>query len=189
MLARQTAAAALAADTRSRAALYRALGRAHDFALAVADDTDGYAALLAEAGLAVQARAPMTPIVKLVFGMGYDKTRLTEFAAVLSFANRQGIGPGALSTFLEHAEGGIKGVVKAERAERRPAKQASRTAEWRAALDRRPAIASVALDTHSAVGDYILLLARAAAGGTLDIVARMDDDAALTERAIRAASN
>ena len=27
-----------------------------------------------------QARAPMTPIVKLVFGIDYDKARLTEFA-------------------------------------------------------------------------------------------------------------
>ena len=38
-----------------------------------------------------QARAPMTPIVKLVFGADYDKTRLTEFAAALSYAEREAV--------------------------------------------------------------------------------------------------
>ena len=44
--------------------------------------------LIADAGLVVQERAPMTPVVKLVFGPDYDKTRLTEYAAVLSHAHR-----------------------------------------------------------------------------------------------------
>ncbi|MEI9928864.1 MAG: hypothetical protein WDN44_15770 [Sphingomonas sp.] len=41
LLARETAAAARASDTRSRAALYRALARAYDFALAAEDDAPG----------------------------------------------------------------------------------------------------------------------------------------------------
>ena len=45
-----------------------------------------YAELLEESGVKAQARAPMTPIVKLVFGIDYDKARLTEFAAALSYA-------------------------------------------------------------------------------------------------------
>jgi hypothetical protein len=188
MLARQTAAAARAADTRSRAALYRALGRAHDFALAVDHDAEGYAALLAEAGITAQARAPMTPIVKLVFGADYDKTRITEFAAVLAEARRQGVGHGALVAFLDAAEGGIKGIVKAARAARRPATSPSRTQRARAALDSRPALASVALPVEAAAGDYVTLLARATGDGTLDIVASIAGEAALTERAIRAAA-
>jgi hypothetical protein len=188
MLARQTAASARAADTRSRAALYRALGRAHDFALAAEGDPDGYAALLAEAGIAAQARAPMTPIVKLVFGPDYDKTRLTEFATVLAEARRLGIDHGGLVAFLDAAEGGIKGVVKAARAERRPPRGAVKAARARAALDARPVLASVALETHATVGDYVTLLARATASGTLDIVASIEGEAALTERAIRAAA-
>ena len=52
-------------------------------------DPDDYAELLEESGVKAQARAPMTPIVKLVFGIDYDKTRLTEFAAALSYAQRQ----------------------------------------------------------------------------------------------------
>ena len=188
MLARQTAAAARAADTRSRAALYRALGRAHDFALAADSDAAGYAALLAEAGITPQARAPMTPVVKLVFGADYDKTRLTEFATVLAEARRQGVGHGELIAFLDGAEGGIKGVVKAARAARQPATAPTKIARARAALDRRPALASVAIATKAATGDYVTLLARATGAGTLDIVASIDGEASLIERAIRAAA-
>jgi hypothetical protein len=43
----------------------------------------------------------MTPIVKLVFGVDYDKARLTEFAAALSFAQRQEIALGAFQNFIE----------------------------------------------------------------------------------------
>ncbi|MGN6622457.1 MAG: PAS domain-containing protein [Sphingomonas sp.] len=186
MLARQTAAAARAADTRSRAALYRALGRAHDFALAIDTDREAYAALLAESGIVAQDRAPMTPVVKLVFGADYDKTRLTEFATVLVHAADAGIGHGELVGFLEGVEGGIKGVVKAARAARRPAKSRSTVARARAVLDARPSLATVAIATRLKAGEYVTLLARATETGALDIVASMDGDAALTERAIRA---
>lgn len=189
MLARQTAAAARAADTRSRLALYRALGRAHDFSLAADEDSYAYRALLAEAGITAQARAPMTPVVKLVFGIAYDKTRLTEFAAVLSEARRHGICQGALVAFLEQAEGGIKGVVKAARAARRPTSKASPVARARAVLDQRPALATVTLSTQAEAGNYVTLLARATKNGTLDIIASIADEAALTERAIRAAAH
>ena len=53
------------------------------------DNPEEYAELLEESGVKAQARAPMTPIVKLVFGIDYDKARLTEFAAALSYAQRQ----------------------------------------------------------------------------------------------------
>lgn len=188
MLARQTAAAATAADTRSRAALYRALGRAHDFALAAEDDADGYAALLHEAGVTVQARAPMTAIAKLVFGADYDKTRLTEFATVLSYAMRTGVAPGGLAGLLETTEGGIKALVKAERAARNPARKPERLAVATERLAARPALARVTIPAEATPGDYLLLLARACEDGAFDIVASVEDDAKLTERAIRAAA-
>ena len=72
MLARESAAAARASDTRSRSALYRALARAYDFAIATDDEPEAYAELLGSWGLTVQARAPMTPCVKLIFGADYD---------------------------------------------------------------------------------------------------------------------
>lgn len=178
-LARETAAAVRAADTRSRAALYRALGRAHDFALAAAQQPDALRALLDEAGLRAQARAPMTPLVKLIFGADYDKTRLTEFAAVLGHARRQDVARGRLAAFLEGHEGGIKAVVAAERAARRPA---SRPAPAPAPME-RPVIARLALETGAAEGDTVLLVARVGGDGALDVMAHLQDSK-LAERAL-----
>ncbi|RDE05929.1 hypothetical protein [Sphingomonas aracearum] len=183
LLAQQTAAAVRAADTRSRAALYRALSRAHDFAIAAGEDPDGYVALRDAAGITAQARAPMTPIVKLVFGADYDKTRVTEFAAVLSHAERHGVPAGELAAFLDAQEGGIKGVVKAERAARTPARRAKPAPS----LDNRPALATVKLDSGRAQGEYLVLLARAHGDG-VEIMAAIADDPALTDRALRRAA-
>ena len=72
-----------AGEGRTRAALYQALSLAYDFAVAADRSPEEYAELLEELGVKAQARAPMTPIVKLVFGIDYDKARLTEFAAAL----------------------------------------------------------------------------------------------------------
>ena len=94
--ARETAEAVKSADGRTRAALYRALSLAYDFAVAAQASPEDYAELLEDSGVKAQARAPMTPIVKLVFGIDYDKARLTEFAAALAFAERQQV---ALSGF------------------------------------------------------------------------------------------
>jgi hypothetical protein len=190
MLARESAAAARASDTRSRAALYRALARAYDFAVAADEAPEAYAELLDDAGLTAQARAPMTPAVKLVFGADYDKTRLTEFAAVLSHARRLAVPQGGLDAFLEVAPGGIKGIVQAERACRRPApvaaSPADRIARAAAELRARPPLARVALASPGE-GDFTVLLARRS-GDTLEVVADLGADAALTERAIRRAA-
>lgn len=185
-VAQQTAAAAMVADTRSRATLYRALARAHDFAAAADADPHGYEALLEQAGIAVQLRAPMTPVVKLVFGAGYDKTRLTEYAAVLAYARRAEVPVGGLQRFLDAFEGGIKGVVTAERLARAPV--VNPRADASAMLAERPVLASVTLGTSSAAGEYVVLLARAAGPDTFDIVATIADDTALTERAMRRAT-
>lgn len=184
LLARESAAAARASDTRSRSALYRALARAYDFAVAAEEEPELYTELLEDAGLKAQARAPMTPAVKLVFGVDYDKTRLTEFAAVLTHARRCEVPQGGLDAFLEVAEGGIKGVVAAERALRRPAAKPDVFAQARAELLARPSLGHVAIPAH---GEFVVLLARVADGG-LDVVACVEDDRALTERAVRKAA-
>jgi hypothetical protein len=183
--AREGAEAALGADQRSRAALYRALGLAYDFALAADDDPEGYAELLEDAGLKVQARAPMTPIVKLVFGIGYDKTRLTEFAAALSWADRTGVPAGALAELIEGHEGGLKGIVAEERAFRRAPAKPDRWAEIRAELHARPPLAKVNL-TVEGEEDLVLLVARREADG-FAIVAPVADPK-LVEQAIRKAA-
>ena len=142
--------------------------------------------MLADAGIAVQARAPMTAAAKLVFGADYDKTRLTEFAAVMSHARRHDIAEGGLDAFIGATEGGIKGIVKAERALRKPAPQPDLFDQVRAELRARPALAHVQMDAGAQ--EFVLLLARAGADGALDIVARIDDDAALANRALRKAA-
>lgn len=184
MLARETAAAARASDTRSRAALYRALGRAYDFVLAADADAESYAELLADAGIAAQARAPMTPAVKLVFGMDYDKTRLTEFAAVLSNARRRDVPAGGLDAVLETTEGGIKALVKAERSHRRPGAKQDVYARAAEELRARPSLGHVAIEAGA--DEFVVLLARAGEDG-LDIVAAVTDSA-LTHSAVRKAA-
>ena len=183
MMARESAAAVRASDVRSRAALYRALGRAHDFGLAAEADPMGYATLLLDAGLKVQPRAPTTPVVKLVFGLDYDKTRVTEFAAVLAHARRHDIGSGELADFLERQDGGIKAVVKAERDAKRPAKRPDTYETAATRLRGAASMARVAMDAGDA--EFVLLVARAGLDGMLDIVARVDDAEKLTEQVVR----
>ncbi|MBB4155465.1 hypothetical protein GGQ80_003388 [Sphingomonas jinjuensis] len=186
MLARESAAQVRAADSRGRAALYRALGRAHDFALAAAADADGYAELLAASAIKVQPRAPMTPIVKLIFGADYDKTRLAEYATVLGHAQRHTIPAGELAATLERFEGGVKAVVAAERAARRPAPAKLDRYDLAAAeLRALPVLANLPIGAGKA--EFVVLLARAGADGTLDIVSRIDDDSVVQKLMKRAA--
>jgi hypothetical protein len=186
LIARETAAAARAADTRSRSSLYRALSRAYDFARASELHAADYAELLADAGIKAQPRAPMTAAAKLVFGADYDKTRLTEFAAVMRHARRHDVAEGGLDAFIGAADGGIKGIVKAERALRKAAPPADLFDQVRAELRARPALAQVRMDAGTE--EFVLLLARAGSDGQLDIVARIEDDAALSNRALRKAA-
>lgn len=182
MMARESAAAVRAADTRSRSALYRALGRAHDFAIAAGREPDTYRRLLADAGITEQARAPMTPVAKLVFGADYDKTRLTEFATVLGHARDLDVREGELPEFLSGHAGGIKAVVAEARAGRSTPKPA-RTMPSRIA--NRAALARVELRQTAEPGHVVLLVARVSAEGGLDVVGQVDDPK-ITGRAIRA---
>jgi len=181
-VARDSAEDAVSAEARGHHALYRALGFAYDFALATDEAPDDYAELLADAGLKAQARAPMTPVVKLVFGVHYDKTRLTEFAAALSWAKRERVSAGTLAALLEVHEGGLKGVVAAERAHRRPAAKPDRWAEVRAQLQAAPPLARVDIQVKGE-DEFVLLVARRAATG-FDIVAPVADQG-LVDQAIR----
>jgi hypothetical protein len=177
-LARETADRASTADSRSRSALYQAVGRAWDFALAAEARPDDFVALLADAGLKAQARAPMTPVVKLVFGAHYDKTRLAEYACVLGHAKAETVGRGALAAYLDRYPGGLKGLVKDARARRRPeggrkAAAGATVEQWRRA--------EPALVVEHAAGDceFVVLIARAIDGGHVGVVAAAGIDAAL----------
>jgi hypothetical protein len=181
-IARDSADAARGADQRSRAALYRALGLAYDFALAAEVDREGYAELLDDAGLKVQARAPMTPVVKLVFGSDYDKSRLTEFASALSWARRQELPAGMLRERLESE--GLKALVQAERRARRPQPKPDQGEQARETLRSVRPLGHVDIPGSE---EFVLLIARRDEVGGLAVLAPVADEAML-ERAIRKAA-
>ena len=184
--ARDSAEICKDADGRSRAALYCALAMAYDFAVAAKRVPDEYADILAEAGVKTQARAPMTPVVKLVFGVDYDKSRLTEFAAALSYAERRKIDFGEFQSFLDSQAGGLKALVAAERTERRPAgKIDDRSELGRVAL--REAL-PVNLGRLPADQEFTLVILRRSPEGIHQTVAIVDDSVVL-DRAIRRAAS
>jgi hypothetical protein len=184
--ARESAEVCKQQDGRSRVALYRALAMAYDFAVATKRVPGEYAEILDDAGVKAQARAPMTPIVKLVFGIDYDKTRLTEFAAALSYAERENVDFGGFQPFVEQAEGGLKGLVAAERQARRPDRAVEDRAELgKAALRAAAPIALAQLPTNQ---EFALVLTRRNADGVHEVV-ELVADSAMLDRALRRAAH
>ena len=180
--ARETAESVKAGEGRTRTALYKALSLAYDFAVAAQQQPDEYAELLEESGMKAQARAPMTPIVKLVFGIDYDKARLTEFAAALSFAQRQEVALGGFQDFIEKQPGGLKALVAAERSARRPQAKADTKGEVaRARLRTAPSLSLADVSTDE---EFAIVVTRRGQDGTHEPVAILSDEA-LLERAIR----
>ncbi|NJC33907.1 hypothetical protein GGR88_001381 [Sphingomonas jejuensis] len=181
--AQATARNAKVQEGRSRNALYQALGRAHDFALAADAAPDDFDRIVAEAGLTSQDRAPMTPVVKLVFGRDYDKTRLTEYAAALSYARRRNVPLGGFPAFVEAQGGGLKALVVAERRHRMPGMEIDRGEEAREKLRNATPCALIDVETHG--DEFVVLIARREEDGSLAVLAPLEGDRALLERAVR----
>lgn len=185
--ARAHVEAALASEERSRTALYAAIGRAYDFALAARGRPDDYAALLSSSGITAQARAPMTPLVKLVFGANYDKTRLAEYACVLSYAMRRDVPRGGLADMLVQQVGGLKAIVQVERRARREREEGTealcRRQETRRKLRANPSTPFGAVD----IGDseFAVLVARRNADGVLGVIGMVDENDPLADRILR----
>lgn len=182
-VARETAEAARGAEGRSRKALYRALGLAYEFALAAEAEPEELAEMLEDAGIKRQARAPMTAIAKLVFGAGYDKARLTEFAAALSYGRRHDVAWGSFAQFLESHDGGLKSIVAAERRERKPQPTANRSAQARDRFRSKPARAFIEVAAPGSA-EFVLLVARREADGRLAILDSTDHEP-VVEQALR----
>lgn len=183
--ARETADAATHSETRSRQFLYRALSLAYDFALVADRRPDEYAELLADNSIVAQARAPMTPIVKLVFGIGYDKTRLAEYGMALSHGRRLGIGVGEFQAALEAHSGGLKGMVYAERAERRPTPRVT-VASDNPARERARAITPKMIIESPGEDEFVILVARRIDHGHIGVLGTLPEDSALVQKALRA---
>lgn len=188
--AREQAQAAQNTEDRSRKALYAAVGLAYDFSLEAQDAPDDFQEIIEDNGLTMQDRAPMTPVVKLVFGADYDKTRLTEYAAVLTHAHRLGVERGTLAGFLREAEGGLKGIVQAERRARKE-EQGKPVEDDGTGI--RPALAKKlrGLET-SALSDlgengpeFALVMVRRTETGELVVVGEIEEDRVLLEKAAR----
>ena len=188
-LAREGAEKARTSEARSHAALYRAIGLAYDFALVTRRSAEEYAELLEDYGIKAQARSPMTAVIKLVFGATYDKTRITEYATALDHAATASLSVGSFAAYLAGYDGGLKALVRDERAARRadmPARPDKRqtardTMKCATALDPR----AVATDNDG----LAVVVARREADGTLAIVGALPEGSDLGQRVILAAAD
>jgi len=187
--ARALADEARISEDRTRKALYAAIGRAYDFSLAATQAPEEFSQLVEDAGLTIQDRAPMTPVVKLVFGADYDKTRLTEYAAALTHAHRHDVASGELADLLADAPGGLKGIVAEERRLRR--EESGKPAEERNAVRKALArklrkLESCTLADIPADGnEFTVLVARRLPDGQVVLLGEVADDLQLIERAAK----
>ncbi|MFV0643518.1 MAG: hypothetical protein ACK5NN_03320 [Sphingomonadaceae bacterium] len=187
--ARELALAARSSEDRTRSALYEAVGLAYDVSLAAEEAPADFAELVAENGLTVQERAPMTPVVKLVFGGDYDKTRLTEYAAVLSHGHRMSIERGQMAEFLRNAEGGLKGVVRIERQLRReesgkPVVE-QKTPEEKLAKKLRAITPGDLSSLDTSGPEFGLVMIRRLDDGSIGILGELEENNAMLEKAAR----
>lgn len=184
--ARSSADNAKHADARSRETLYQAISRAYDFALVAEENGDDYQMILEDSGLKVQERAPMTPIVKLIFGTNYDKTRITEIASAMSYAKRSQTEMGGMAKMLSGFDGGLKAMVKAERLAKKidnGEQEIALPVDPREALRMAP---TRSIEEFSGDGEeFIVLMARRDENGDIAIIGNVDADAAFTEKALR----
>jgi hypothetical protein len=166
--ARELARQASQAEERSHRALYAAVSRAHDVAIATQSWPGGLSALLAEAGSAAASSAPLGALVRTVFGASWPKSRLSEFTVVLEHAERTGLGLGALEAALLAAPGGLKGVVAAERAFRKGQTLAARTTVRPGLARKLRRMTPLALPAQPE--EFTLLVARRNADGTVSVL-------------------
>ena len=131
----------------------------------------------------------MTPIVKLVFGIDHDKTRLAEYAAVLRYAEANDLASGTLAKHIATFSGGLKGVVQTARGRgangtatpRRVSKSLGKVA---AHLRSVPARASVKLDIGEE--EFVLLIGRRGSGAANCEIIGQIADPAQRDRILRA---
>ncbi len=179
LLAQQSAAEAGVCDVRSHTSLYRAIGNAYDFALQCREAPEAYAQMLKDAEISVQARSPNTAVIKLVFGVDHDKTRIAEYACALDYAFARGLESGVLSGHLLSHDGGLKGLVRDMRAERRAEKAAGKAANPNKPIDRAVRRLS---DAHAVTAEALpfdehglaVVVARREANGAVSLVAGID---------------
>lgn len=177
-------------NARTRSALYAALERTYDLTFFADSQPEAWSRLIDEAGLKVQDRAPFTPVIKLVFGVDYDKTRVTEFAAAIAYGRRKNVAVGSFSAFIDAFEGGLKAMVALERMMRKGdhGNNADNVQiETRPAIvDKLRTISLQTLDDLSSDGDeFALLMARRLPDGSIAVLGEVPHNITLLEKAAR----
>ena len=172
-----------ASHNRSRDTLYNILTAIYKFHSVCENSPVEYSKLVAENGLKIQERAPLTPVLKICLGKDYDKTRLTEYAAALGIAKHMNVDVEDFHDFIKHFPGGIKGCVKEMRAIRKGSNganlvQQSRTVEEaRNVLRDMPVIGRIRLKkmiVSKDADEFCLLLAKRR-GHDIDVLKVLDD--------------
>ena len=187
--ARESAEVAAQANARGHDALYQAIGRAWGFARTAQSQPEDLAEILDEAGIAASPRSPMTPVVKLVFGAAHDKTRLAEFALILTHAQTHDLDPAQLPQHLAKYDGGLKGLLRTIRAEKRQGMPVvDKAAEAEEVLRAADSLAWIDLPETGEDAEFVVLVARRIAGGSHAILAQIPHDGAVTKNAIAQAA-
>ena len=166
-------------DARSRKALYEALGAILDFHTLCLSNPNSYGEILKAEGLKSQKRAPFTPTLKLCFGKDYDKTRLTEYAAALSFAQKNNQDGKSLPDFLDQYPGGIKGCVQAEREGHNITTDPSAITaqeECQRSIENMDAIAKFDVDDENDSDNELCLLLARRNGASMEIIKILKED-------------
>jgi hypothetical protein len=101
------------AKLRANAALYEGLSAAYDFALDAEDSPEEYLKIVEAAGLKIQLRAPMRPVVKLAFEGMCDDSTISQLEAVLAWAIEQDLPRGTLAQRIEE-QGGIGPILSGQ---------------------------------------------------------------------------
>ncbi len=178
-------------EQRSRTALYETLERAYQFHFEAISDLDAYNSLCASQDIKTTTRAPFTALVKLIFGKDFDKTRISEYAACLSYAKRLDRKPGTLRELIESTDGGLKGCIKAERFARRGETKAKKDglASAKDVLRNLEPIAEISAQA-GAQEDFLLLLARPhpERSGRLQVLKVLDEKPYVLEPVIKRAA-
>lgn len=143
----------------SRAALHHALGEAYDLGAMAERHPEDYAALLADARIEPDGDAPMTALVRLVFGERLEPAHADEFAAALGHARRLALPAGRFADHIGAQRGGLKALAAAER-------------QLRGAAARADA-------------PLVLALARRGEDGHLTVIEPVPDDGAMLGEALR----
>ena len=172
-------------DNGNRASLYGALASALALYEGAQKNPAAYSDMLKQAGLKAQGRAPFTPALKLVFGLTYDKTRLTEYAAAIGYGVRHGQTSAGLADFLIATPGGIKGCVQEERSLKRREAGTPAHNRHQGAVETLRSQTSVPLQDITTEDEFCLILARRTSGGGVEALGRTNTSKATLDAAIR----